>query len=98
MTKLELAKRVQLVDKSIDGKTALEIVNIVLDTIKAYVKNGRRAEFRKFGSFLPASRSGYETTNPATGKRIMLQPRTLMRFRASQFLSKVMNDYEKVIK
>ncbi len=98
MTKLELSKRLLSVDASVDGKTALEVVNVVLDTIKKYVKHGHRAEFRKFGSFIPVTRSGYETTNPATGKRIMLKPRALMRFRASQSLNENMNNYEKVVK
>ena len=91
MTKLELYKSLISVDNSINSEKAMSILDTILNSIKRAIKEGRRAEFRKFGTFLPHERTGYETVNPATGKRITLKKRKLMRFRASDSLNKIIN-------
>lgn len=95
MTKLELSKSLMSIDKSITSEKAMFILDTVLNSIKKAIKDNRRAEFRKFGTFLPHERIGYETVNPATGKRIMLKSRKLMRFRASESLNKLINTHNK---
>lgn len=94
MTKLELSKSLMSIDKSINSETAMFILDTVLSAVKKAIKEGRKAEFRKFGTFMPHERVGYETVNPATGERIVLRKRKLMRFRASESLNKLLNEHK----
>lgn len=95
MTKNDIEKMVQRVDKSIDSKLASSIVDLVFDVIRDAVKSGRRAEFRKFGSFSPHFRSEYSMVNPMNGKNVVSRERKLMRFRAAQILNNKINNYSK---
>lgn len=95
MTKNDIEKAIQRVDKNIDSKLASSIVDLVFDVIRDAVKSGRRAEFRKFGSFSPHHRSEYNMVNPMNGKDTVARERKLMRFRAAQTLNNKINSYSK---
>ena len=54
------------------NKDADAIVNAVLDTIVAEVKNGEKIVFPGFGSFEAKSRAARVGVNPKTGEKIQI--------------------------
>lgn len=98
MNKPDLIKKIMSVDKSIDLAQAVVIFDTIIDSIVSAIKEGRRTEFRTFGTFIPCEKAAHETTNPATGKRIMIGTRKFMRFKAGRILNQKINTYREVVK
>ena len=70
---------------------AEKIVNGIFDEMTRALKEGRRIEFRGFGSFVPKQYDGYEGRNPDSGKKTDVPAKTRIRFRMSELLFTELN-------
>ncbi|MEW5864977.1 MAG: HU family DNA-binding protein [Pseudomonadota bacterium] len=61
-----------------------EAVNAVFDAIVANVARGKRVTVVGFGTFMPRKRKARAGRNPANGKEIRIQAKTVPAFAAGQ--------------
>jgi len=67
-------------------RQAGQIVDLILDEIKAALKKGDRVALTPFGSFVVRSRKAREGRNPKTGERIKIAARKVPAFVAGKSL------------
>jgi len=67
-------------------KTAGEVVNCVLDSIKASLKKGEKVTLIGFGTFSVAKRAARTGRNPQTGKSIKIKAKKVPKFTAGKAL------------
>ncbi len=67
-------------------KTASEVVNCVLDSIKASLKKGEKVTLIGFGTFSVAKRAARTGRNPQTGKSIKIKAKKVPKFTAGKAL------------
>ena len=75
----------------ISKRDAEEIVELVLDTIKAGLKNGDHVKIARFGNFMVRNKRPRKGRNPRTGEEIGITPRRVVTFRASQVFKGYVN-------
>jgi DNA-binding protein HU-beta len=63
-----------------------EIIDLVLEEIKAALQNGEKVQLIPFGSFLVRSRKAREGRNPKTGATIKIPARKVPAFSAGKGL------------
>jgi len=73
---------------------AMDLVEYVLDSIKAVLKNGEPVKIAGFGNFMVRSKGERKGRNPRTGEEIAITPRRVVTFRASQIFKKYVNPPE----
>ncbi len=78
----------------ISKKDAEEIIDLVLDTIKARLKNGEQVKIARFGNFIVRNKRPRKGRNPRTGEEIGITPRKVVTFRASQVFKGYVNGQE----
>ncbi len=86
------------VTDSLDGYLKKDIdqaVDIILDSMKEALSEGRRVEIRGFGSFSVRQRKARETKNPKTGKMMSIPPRKTLHFTMSKSLKDTLVKKEK---
>ncbi len=82
MKKADIAN--ELYEKiGISKKEALNIVEIVLNTLKEGLKNGETVKIAGFGNFVVRSKRERKGRNPKTGEEIGIKPRRVVTFRPS---------------
>lgn len=67
-------------------KEALEIVDLVFDSITDSLKNNERVDITNFGKFEVKNRAGHVGINPQTKEKIEISSSKLPTFRASKVL------------
>jgi DNA-binding protein HU-beta len=67
-------------------RQAGQIVDLILDEIKAALKKGDRVALTPFGSFVVRARKAREGRNPKTGERIKIAARKVPAFVAGKSL------------
>jgi len=72
-------------------KKSFEIVEILLDLIKASLESGDDVMISGFGRFCVKVKAKRRGRNPATGKDMMLAPRKTVTFRCSGKLREKLN-------
>lgn len=93
MRKAEIAGEVS--EKvGISKRDAEEIIDLVLDTIKARLKNGEQVKIARFGNFIVRNKRPRKGRNPRTGEEIGITPRKVVTFRASQVFKSYVNGQE----
>lgn len=78
----------------ISKRDAEEIIELVLDTIKAELKNGKHVKIARFGNFIVRNKRSRKGRNPRTGEEIGITPRRVVTFRASQVFKNYVNGQE----
>ena len=73
---------------------AMDLVEYVLDSIKAVLKSGESVKIAGFGNFMVRSKGERKGRNPRTGEEIAITPRRVVTFRASQIFKKYVNSSE----
>ena len=68
-----------------------DAVNAVFDSIEATLKGGGKASFVGFGTFSVSHRAAREGRNPATGKKIQIAAKNVVKFKAGKALSEAVN-------
>ena len=70
---------------------SFEIVEILLELIKAALESGDDVLISSFGKFCVKKKAERRGRNPATGKDMMLAPRKVVTFKWSGMLKKKLN-------
>ncbi|MDA0737768.1 MAG: integration host factor subunit alpha [Nitrospirae bacterium] len=73
---------------------AMDLVEYVLDSIKAVLRKGEPVKIAGFGNFMVRSKGERKGRNPRTGEEIAITPRRVVTFRASQIFKKYVNPSE----
>lgn len=68
-----------------------EAVNAVFSAIEGALQMGEKAAFVGFGSFTTSKRSAREGRNPATGEKIQIPAKILVKFKAGKALNEAVN-------
>ena len=66
------------------------IIKFILSKIKDDLRNSRRVYFRGFGSFTKKRYPGKRVRHPKTGKMIWFPPKTVVDFKPSKLLLKIL--------
>jgi len=85
MTKADIA---DIINERIglSKKDAMEMVESMLEKIKAELAKGNDVKLSSFGHFMVRQKGERRGRNPKTGEEIMITPRKVVTFRASQLL------------
>lgn len=90
MRKVDLANEVyQRV--GVPKKEAAELVEAVLDTLKAVLRTGESVKIAGFGNFILRHKKARKGRNPKTGEEIGITPRRVITFRPSQIFKRHVN-------
>ena len=90
MKKVDIAN--ELYEKiGISKKEALDIVELVLDTLKESLKNGEVVKIAGFGNFVVRNKRERKGRNPKTGEEIGISPRKVVTFRPSHIFKQHVN-------
>ena len=84
MTKADLAKVVYERHGGLSNKEASQLVDVILDFIKARLVRGEKVQITGFGTFFVRDRRGRRGRNPQTGGEIAILPRKAVAFRPSK--------------
>ncbi|HVN68137.1 MAG TPA: HU family DNA-binding protein [Candidatus Binatia bacterium] len=85
MTKADVIDAVA-VEAELSRRQAGEIVDLILNEIKAALQKGDRVALNPFGSFVVRARQAREGRNPKTGERISIAARKVPAFVAGRSL------------
>ena len=86
MTKSELIDVISEKLPSLSKKDVSDAVNNVFDAMTDALSKNDRIEIRGFGSFTVKHRHSRDGRNPKTGVEVLIAPRRVMTFRASQIM------------
>lgn len=90
MKKADIAN--ELYDRiGISKKEALDIVELILDTLKEGMKNGETVKIAGFGNFVVRKKRERKGRNPKTGEEIGITPRNVVTFRPSHIFKQYVN-------
>lgn len=71
---------------------AEQAVEVVFNVIKENLQKGERVKVSRFGTFNVHSKNQRIGRNPKTGKEIIISPRKVLSFKASQILKDIVNN------
>lgn len=85
MTKADIA---DIINERIglSKKDSMEILESMLEKIKSELASGNDVKLSGFGHFMVRQKNERRGRNPKTGEEIMITPRKVVTFRASQLL------------
>jgi integration host factor subunit alpha len=72
-------------------KETAHIVEVVLETLKENLEQGRKIKLAGFGNFVVRKKVARKGRNPKTGEEIEISRRQVVTFRPSQILRKAVN-------
>jgi len=93
MTKAEIA-RVIHERVGLTQKESLQMVETVLSGIKSTLESGEDVKISGFGHFMVRAKQARMGRNPKTGEAVLITPRRVVTFRASQLLKQAVLDGE----
>ena len=70
---------------------SMEMVELVLDLIKAMLQQGEIVKIAGFGNFIVRSKGERKGRNPRTGEEIAITPRRVVSFRPSALFKQYVN-------
>jgi integration host factor subunit alpha len=85
MTKADIARTVHE-RVGLSKKESGQIVETVLDSVRQALEKGEDVKISGFGHFMVREKRTRRGRNPKTGEEIMISPRHVVTFRASQLL------------
>ncbi len=91
MTKADLVEEVARVVECSRRKAAT-IVETVFESVVKTLREGRRVEIRRFGSFGTRQRRARIGRNPRSGQTVQVPPKKIPFFKPSQELLKIIQD------
>lgn len=91
-TKADLIDAVYRRHGALTKGEAAEIVEVIFQTMKTTLQDGRSVRLRNFGAFEVTQRSGRKGVNPASGEKMFIPPHTGLTFRPSRNLKTVLTD------
>ena len=72
-------------------KETAHIVEVVLETLKENLEEGKKIKLAGFGNFVVRQKVARKGRNPKTGEEIEISRRRVVTFRPSQILRKAVN-------
>ncbi len=72
-------------------KRAAEVVNLILDTMKEALEDGKKVKISGFGNFEIRKKDSRKGRNPQTGEEITISERRVLTFKPSQVLKERLN-------
>ena len=72
-------------------KRAAEVVNLILDTMKEALEDGKKVKISGFGNFEIREKEARKGRNPQTGAEITISERRVLTFKPSQVLKDRLN-------
>ena len=90
MTKVDIVERVAE-KMSFTKDESFEIVELVIETIKATLENGENIKITGFGNFVVKKKSDRRGRNPQTGEEITITARRILTFKPSMVLKSAIN-------
>lgn len=72
-------------------KRAAEVVNLILDTMKEALEEGKKVKISGFGNFEIRRKDSRKGRNPQTGEEITISERRVLTFKPSQVLKERLN-------
>jgi integration host factor subunit alpha len=91
MTKVDIVERVAE-KMSFTKDESFEIVELVLEIMKATLERGEKLKIMGFGNFVVKKKSERRGRNPQTGEGITIEARHILTFKPSAILKKAIND------
>ncbi len=91
MTKAEIAEIVHE-RVGLSKVESAQIVDFILDTLRNTMAGGGDVKISGFGNFMLRSKNTRRGRNPKTGEEIMITPRKVVTFRASQLLKQYLTE------
>jgi integration host factor subunit alpha len=67
-------------------KDSTEIVELILEVVKANLEQGATVKVSGFGNFIPRAKKTRKGRNPKTGEEILIPPRRSLSFHPSHVL------------
>jgi integration host factor subunit alpha len=93
LTKADLIERVRL-ETGLPRTEAAELLESVLETVKATLEEGENVKVSGFGSFVVRQKSARQGRNPKTAEAITLPRRRVLTFKPSNVLRSAINQDE----
>ena len=93
MSRPELIKQLKLKNKNLTRSDLETLIDVICKSIEDSLKNGKVVEIRRFGTFfIKKIKEKYSARNPKTKELIYVPEKNKVRFRASKFLKKLINE------
>mgnify|MGYP001157311294 FL=1 len=92
MSKPELISQLKKKNPKLNNSEVTLIIDTLLKGVSEALKDGRVVEFRNFGKlYLKKIKENFNARNPKTNELIYKPERVKLRFKASNFLKKLIN-------
>jgi nucleoid DNA-binding protein len=93
LSRPELIKQLKLKNKNLTRSDLEILIDVICKSIEDSLKNGKVVEIRRFGTFfIKKIKEKYSARNPKTKELIYVPEKNKVRFRASKFLKKLINE------
>ncbi len=93
MSKPELISQLKKKNPKLNNSEVTLIIDTLLKGVSEALKDGRVVEFRNFGKlYLKKIKENFNARNPKTNELIYKPERVKLRFKASNFLKKLINE------
>jgi len=90
MTKADLVERIY--EKvGFSKKEATDVVQSIFEIIKGRLEQGEKVKISGFGNFIVNTKRSRKGRNPQTGEEITIAGRTVLTFKASPVLKRIIN-------
>lgn len=90
MTKADIVDRIHEV-VGCTKKDAIELVELVFETLKETLERGEKIKIAGFGNFIVKAKADRRGRNPQTGEEITIASRSVLTFKPSVILKTKLN-------
>lgn len=88
----QLTKRISLINKrNLNQEDVKEVLECFMNITKVQVRENDNVRIRGFGTFHAVDRRSRRGVNPATGENMIIEGKKVIKFRASENLTKFVN-------
>jgi integration host factor subunit alpha len=91
MTKADIVHAVYSKVGGFSKKESADLVDLVFETLKETLGRGEKVKISGFGNFVLRDKRQRQGRNPQTGEPIVISPRRVLSFKASQLLKQALN-------
>ena len=93
MSRPKIIKQLQLKNPNLSQSDLEIVIDAICHNIKLYLKKREKIELRGFGTFFVKKiKEKYSARNPKTKELIYIPEKNKVRFKASKFLKKFINE------
>ena len=93
MSRPEIIKQLKLKNQNLSRSVLEIVIDTICQNIELSLKKGEKIELRGFGTFFVKKiREKYSARNPKTKELIYIPEKNKVRFKASKFLKKFINE------